>query len=173
MNDVPLDGETMGEVVMQGNNVMSGYFRDAEATDTVFHGGWFHSGDLAVWHPDGYIELKDRAKDVIISGGENISSQEVEKVIMEHPSVLEVCVVAVPDDRWGEVPKAFVTTPSGVEVAAQEIIEFTRERIARFKCPKYVEFSELPKTATGKIQKYVLREREWKGYESRIHGSVR
>ena len=172
MNDVPRDGETMGEVLMRGNNVMSGYLDDAEATDKAFQGGWFHSGDLAVWHPDGYIELKDRAKDVIISGGENISSQEVEKVIMEHPAVLEVCVVGVPDEKWGEVPKAFVVRRPDGDVAANDIIEFTRERIAHFKSPKHVEFGELPKTATGKIQKYVLREREWQGYDKRIHGST-
>jgi fatty-acyl-CoA synthase len=173
MRDIPRDGQTMGEVVMRGNNVMSGYFKDLEATSKAFQGGWFHSGDLAVWHPDGYVELKDRAKDIIISGGENISSQEVEKVIMEHPAVLEVCVVGVPDDRWGEVPKAFVVKRPGREVTAEELIQFTRERIAHYKAPKHVEFGELPKTATGKIQKYILREREWKGYDKRIHGSVR
>ena len=172
MEDVPQDGETMGEVVMRGNNVMTGYFDDPEATATAFEGGWFHSGDLAVWHPDGYIELQDRAKDVIISGGENISSQEVEKVIMEHPGVLEVCVVGVPDDRWGEVPKAFVVPRAGAEVGEDEVIRFTQERIARFKAPKYVEFRDLPKTATGKIQKYVLREAEWEGREKRIQGTV-
>ena len=172
MEDVPRDGATMGEVVMRGNIVMSGYFDDPEATATAFEGGWFHSGDLAVWHQDGYIELQDRAKDVIISGGENISSQEVEKVIMEHPGVLEVCVVGVPDDRWGEVPKAFVVPRQGSAVEAEEVIEFTRERIARFKAPKYVEFTELPKTATGKIQKYVLREKEWEGREKRIQGTT-
>ena len=172
MEDVPRDGATMGEVVMRGNIVMSGYFDDPEATATAFEGGWFHSGDLAVWHPDGYIELQDRAKDVIISGGENISSQEVEKVIMEHPGVLEVCVVGVPDDRWGEVPKAFVVPRQGAAVDAEEVIEFTRERIARFKAPKYVEFTELPKTATGKIQKYILREKEWEGREKRIQGTT-
>ena len=172
MKDVPRDGETLGEVVMRGNIVMSGYFNDPEATATAFEGGWFHSGDIAVWHPDGYIELQDRAKDVIISGGENISSQEVEKVIMEHPGVLEVCVVGVPDDRWGEVPKAFVVPRAGAEVGEDEVIRFTQDRIARFKAPKYVEFRDLPKTATGKIQKYILREAEWEGHESRIQGST-
>ncbi len=172
MEDVPRDGETLGEVVMRGNIVMSGYFNDPEATATAFEGGWFHSGDIAVWHPDGYIELQDRAKDVIISGGENISSQEVEKVIMEHPGVLEVCVVGVPDDRWGEVPKAFVVPRAGAEVGEDEVIRFTQDRIARFKAPKYVEFRDLPKTATGKIQKYILREAEWEGHESRIQGST-
>ena len=172
MQDIARDGETLGEVVMRGNIVMSGYFDDPDATATAFEGGWFHSGDIAVWHPDGYIELQDRAKDVIISGGENISSQEVEKVIMEHPGVLEVCVVGVPDDRWGEVPKAFVVPRAGADVAEDDVIQFTRDRIARFKAPKYVEFRDLPKTATGKIQKYILREAEWEGRESRIQGSL-
>ena len=171
MNDVKKDGSQMGEVVMSGNMVMSGYFNDEEATNKAFEGGWFHSGDLAVWHPDGYIELQDRAKDIIISGGENISSQEVEKVIMEHDGVLEVTVVGVPDDRWGEVPKAFVMSKDGASVSEEEIITFTRDRIAHFKAPKYVEFGELPKTATGKIQKYVLRDKEWEGKEKRIQGS--
>lgn len=169
MQDVPRDGQTMGEVVMRGNNVMSGYFQQADATEKAFEGDWFHSGDLAVWHPDGYIELKDRAKDIIISGGENISTQEVEKVIMEHPAVLEVCVIGVPDSRWGEVPKAFVVKRPGIEATGEDIIQFCRERIAHFKCPRDVEFGDLPKTATGKIQKYVLREQEWKGYEKRIN----
>jgi len=156
---------------MRGNTVMSGYYQDSEATAKGFEGGWFHSGDLAVWHPDGYIELKDRAKDIIISGGENISTLEVEKVVMEHPGVLEVCVIGVPDEKWGEVPKAFVSARPGATVTDEEIIRFTRERIAHFKAPKRVEFGELPKTATGKIQKFVLREREWKGHGGRIHGS--
>ena len=169
MHDVPHDGQTMGEVVMRGNNVMSGYFQQPDATEKAFEGGWFHSGDLAIWHPDSYIELKDRAKDIIISGGENISTQEVEKVIMEHPAVLEVCVIGVPDQRWGEVPKAFVMKRPEAEVSGGEIIQFCRERLARFKCPREVTFGDLPKTATGKIQKYVLREQEWKGYEKRIN----
>ena len=169
MDDVPRDGKTMGEVVMRGNMVMSGYYNDPEATAKAFVGGWFHSGDLAVWHEDGYIDLRDRAKDVIISGGENISSQEVEKVIMEHASVMEVCIVGVPDERWGEVPKAFVVRNDGADVSAEEIIAFCRERIAHFKAPKHVEFGELPKTATGKIQKYVLREKEWAGHDRRIN----
>ena len=171
MEDVARDGESMGEVVMRGDAVMKGYYDDAEATAEAFRGGWFHSGDLAVWHPDGYIELQDRSKDIIISGGENISSQEVEKVIMEHPAVLEVCVVGVPDLRWGEVPKAFVVPRGGGSVTADEIIDFTRERIAHFKAPKSVEFGDLPKTATGKIQKYILRDREWQGRERRIQGA--
>ena len=151
---------------------MSGYFDDSDASETAFKGGWFHSGDIAVWHQDGYIELQDRAKDVIISGGENISSQEVEKVIMEHDGVLEVSVVGVPDERWGEVPKAFIMPREGSSVTESEIIEFTRDRIAHFKAPKSIEFGELPKTATGKIQKYILREKEWAGQEKRIQGST-
>ena len=170
MQDIPRDGSTMGEVVMRGNMVMTGYFNDPDATAEAFRGGWFHSGDLAVWHSDGYVELQDRAKDIIISGAENISSQEVERVVMEHPGVLEVCVIGVPDDKWGEVPKAFVIPRPGVEVSGDSIIDFTRERLTHFKCPKQVEFGELPKTATGKIQKFVLREREWKGRKKRIHG---
>ena len=170
MRDIPRDGTTMGEVVMRGNMVMTGYFNDPEATAEAFRGGWFHSGDLAVRHPDGYVELKDRAKDIIISGGENVSSQEVEKVVMEHPGVLEVCVVGVPDEKWGEVPKAFVVPRPDHDVSAESIIEFTRERAAHFKCPKHVEFGELPKTATGKIQKFVLRDREWEGHRKRIQG---
>ena len=171
MRDIPQDGETMGEVVMRGDAVMKGYYNDPDATAEAFRGEWFHSGDLAVWHPDGYIELQDRSKDIIISGGENISSQEVEKVIMEHPGVLEVCVVGIPDRQWGETPKAFVTPREGYAVTAAEIIGFTRDRIAHFKAPRSVEFGALPKTATGKIQKYILRDREWRGQERRIQGS--
>ena len=171
MNDVPKDGNHMGEVVMQGNTVMMGYLNDKEETDIAFKGGWFHSGDLAVWYSDGYIELQDRAKDIIISGGENISTQEVEKVLMENDGVAEVSVIGVPDDKWGEVPKAFVTTRDGVTLTEEELIEFAKERIARFKAPKYVEFGELPKTSTGKIQKYILRDREWAGKDKRIQGS--
>ena len=170
MNDIPRDGETMGEVIMRGNNVMTGYYNDAAASEKAFAGGWFHSGDLAVQHPDGYIELKDRAKDIIISGGENISSQEVEKVVMEHPAVLEVTVIGVPDEKWGEVPKAFVVPRPDVEVTADDVINFTRARLSHFKCPKHVAFGDLPKTATGKIQKYILREKEWGEAQKRIKG---
>ncbi|HVB96291.1 MAG TPA: acyl--CoA ligase family protein [Chloroflexota bacterium] len=169
MRDVPADGETMGEVVMRGNVVMKGYYAQPEATATAFRGGWFHSGDLAVRHPDGYVELRDRMKDVVISGGENVSTIEVEGVIYQHPAVLEVAVVAIPDERWGEVPKAFVTLKAGQVVTAEEIIDFCRARLAHFKSPKAIEFGELPKTSTGKIQKYVLREREWSGREKRIN----
>ncbi len=169
MRDVPRDGQTMGEVVMRGNDVMKGYFADPEATAIAFRGGWFHSGDIAVWHPDGYIELRDRKKDIIISGGENISTIEVEQVIVKHPAVLECAVVAIPDEIWGERPKAFVTVKPGQTASEQGIIAFCRERLAHFKCPAAVEFGDLPKTSTGKIQKYVLREKEWAGFEKRIH----
>ncbi len=170
MNDVPADGETMGEVVMHGNDVMKGYFDQPEATAEAFRGGWFHSGDLGVMHPDGYIELRDRAKDIIISGGENISTIEIERVIAGHPDVLEVAIVGVPDEKWGEVPKAFVVPKPGANPSAEAIIAYCRQHLAHFKCPKHVELGELPKTSTGKVQKYVLREREWKGFESRIYG---
>jgi fatty-acyl-CoA synthase len=170
MQDVPADAETLGEVVMRGNNVMKGYYRDPEATANTFRGGWFHSGDVGVLHSDGYIELRDRSKDIIISGGENISTIEVENTLYQHPDVQEVAVVAIPHDRWGEVPKAFVTPRPGSRPSESEIIEFTRERLAHFKCPKAIEFCELPKTSTGKIQKFKLREREWGGKEKRIQG---
>jgi fatty-acyl-CoA synthase len=169
MADVPADHTTMGEVVMRGNNVMKGYFRDPEATAKAFQGGWFHSGDVGVTYPDGYIELRDRAKDIIISGGENISTIEVEQVIARHPAVLECAVIGVPDAQWGETPKAFVTLRPGAALTADELIAFCREHIAHFKAPRYVTFGELPKTSTGKIQKYVLREGEWAGHEKRIH----
>ncbi|MBI3762025.1 MAG: long-chain-fatty-acid--CoA ligase [Chloroflexi bacterium] len=170
MRDVPPDGATLGEVVMRGNNVMKGYYRNEEATAQAFRGGWFHSGDLGVMHPDGYVELRDRKKDIIISGGENISTIEVERAIYQHPGVLEASVIGIPDPKWGEVPKAFVTLKPGAALSAEELIAFCRERLAHFKCPKAVEFVEaLPKTSTGKIQKFVLREKEWAGHEKRIH----
>jgi len=157
MKDVAADGSALGEVVMRGNNVMAGYFRDPEATAQAFTGGWFHSGDLAVMHPNGYIELRDRSKDIIISGGENISSVEVEKVLCDHPAILEAAVVGVADPKWGEVPLAHVTLRDGMSATEKEIIEFCRSRLAHFKCPKYVEFRSLPKTSTGKIRKNILR----------------
>jgi fatty-acyl-CoA synthase len=160
MLDVPRDGETMGEVVMRGNNVMKGYFADEAATAEAFRGGWFHSGDLGVMHPDGYIELRDRAKDIIISGGENISTIEVEQALVRHPEVLEAAVIAIPDEKWGERPKAFVTLREGATVTEQELIAFSREHLPGFKAPSEVEFGELPKTSTGKIKKYELREQE-------------
>lgn len=137
--------------------------------ERAFEGGWFHSGDLGVMHEDGYVELRDRMKDIIISGGENISTIEVEQAVVSHPGVLECAVIAIPDEKWGEVPKAFVMIRPGSDVTPEEIINHCRERLARFKVPKSVEFCELPKTSTGKVQKFVLREREWGGRDSRIH----
>jgi fatty-acyl-CoA synthase len=169
MADVPLDGETLGEVVMRGNNVMKGYFEQPDATAEAFRGGWFHSGDIAVWHPDGYIELRDRKKDIIISGGENISTIEVEQCVARHPAVMECAVVAIPDAKWGERPKAFVTLKPGARATENEIIIFCKEHIAHFKAPASVEFGDLPKTSTGKVQKFVLRDKEWKGHAKRIN----
>ncbi len=171
MNDIPADGEAMGEVVMQGNMVMKGYYDDPEATATAFRGGWFHSGDVAVQHPDGYIELRDRSKDIIISGGENISSIEVEQALYRHEAVLEVAVIGVPHEKWGETPKAFVTLKEGREATEKDIIDFCRDQIAHYKCPTSIEFIALPKTSTGKIQKFVLRDKEWAGRETRIQGN--
>jgi len=169
MEPAPRDGKTMGEIVMRGNNVMLGYYKDAETSDKAFRGGWFHTGDLAVVHPDGYVEIRDRSKDIIISGGENISSVEVENVLYRHPDVLEVAVVGVPDPKWGEVPKAFIVPKPGTDPKAEEIIAFCRENMARFKVPKSIEFGELPKTATGKIMKHALRSKEWAGREKKVN----
>lgn len=169
MHDVPHDGQTMGEVVMHGNNVMKGYHQNPEGTALAFEGGWFHSGDIGVWHSDGYIELRDRSKDVIISGGENISTIEVEQTIEQHPAVMECAVVAIPDEKWGERPKAYVTLKQGKTATEREIIAFCREHLAHFKCPAFVEFRVLPKTSTGKIQKFVLRDQEWAGHEKRVN----
>ncbi|QLE58716.1 acyl--CoA ligase family protein [Nostoc sp. TCL26-01] len=168
MNDVPADGVTMGEVVMQGNMVMTGYYNDPEYTAKAFSGGWFHSGDLAVVHPDGYIEVRDRIKDIIITSGENVSSIEVEQCLYRHEAVLECAVIAVPHAKRGEAPKAFVTLKEETTATAQELINFCRSQIASFKCPIAVEFTTLPKTSTGKIQKYLLRAKEWAGYERKI-----
>ena len=160
MEPVARDGTTLGEVMLRGNTIMKGYLRNPKATEEAFRGGWFHSGDLAVWHPDGYIEVKDRSKDIIISGGENISSLEVEECLYRHPRVMEAAVVARPDEKWGETPCAFVVAKPGAgELTAVEVIAWCRERLAGFKVPKTVVFGELPKTSTGKIQKFVLRER--------------
>jgi fatty-acyl-CoA synthase len=169
MGDVPRDGQTMGEIVMRGNIVMKGYYDDPEGTATAFRGGWFHSGDLGVWHPDGYVELRDRKKDIIICGGENISTIEVEQTVAKYPAVLECAVIAVPDQRWGERPKAFVTLKPGQSATEREIIAFCREYISHYKCPATVAFGELPKTSTGKVQKFVLREKEWVGRKKRIN----
>ena len=158
MAETPRDGETIGEVMMRGNVVMKGYLKNEDASAEAFAGGWFHTGDLGVMHEDGYIALKDRSKDIIISGGENISSVEVEQVLYRHPAVLEAAVVAKPDDKWGETPCAFVETLSGAEPTEAEVIAFCRDNMARFKAPRRVVFGPLPKTSTGKVQKFVLRE---------------
>jgi fatty-acyl-CoA synthase len=155
----PKDGQTIGEVFMRGNLVMKGYLKNAAATAEAFAGGWFHTGDLGVMHPDGYLQIKDRSKDIVISGGENISSIEVEDVLYRHPAVLEAAVVARPDAKWGETPCAFVTLRDGASVSESALMEFCREHLARFKVPKTVVFSALPKTSTGKIQKFLLRQR--------------
>jgi fatty-acyl-CoA synthase len=148
---------------------MKGYFEDEVATEKAFAGGWFHSGDIAVLHPDGSIELRDRMKDIIISGGENISTVEVEQAVVSHPAVMECAVVPIPDEKWGEVPKAFVTLKPQREASAEEIIEHCRGQLAGFKVPKAIEFGDLPKTSTGKIQKFLLRDREWKEHGGRIN----
>jgi fatty-acyl-CoA synthase len=148
----------MGELMLRGNTVMKGYLKNPSASDEAFAGGWFHTGDLAVMHPDGYVEIKDRAKDIIISGGENISSVEVEIALYKHPAVQLTAVVARPDEKWGETPCAFVQLKPGATASAEEIIAFCRDQLAHFKAPKTVVFGPLPTTATGKIQKFVLRE---------------
>ncbi|MBY0331867.1 MAG: AMP-binding protein [Acetobacteraceae bacterium] len=160
MAPVPMDGETIGEIMLRGNTVMKGYLRNPSATDAAFAGGWFHTGDLGVLHPDGYMEVKDRAKDIVISGGENISSLEVEEVLYAHPAIMEAAVVAAPDPKWGEVPHAFVTPAPGAPPPTEaEVIAWCRARMAHFKAPKRVTFGPLPKTSTGKIQKFELRQR--------------
>jgi len=157
-NEVPRDGKTAGEIVARGNVVMAGYYNDPEATALAIRGGWFHTGDAAVVHPDGYIEIRDRLKDVIISGGENISSVEVEGVLLGHPAVREAAIVGLPDERWGEAPHAFVVLHTSGGATEKELREFAREHLAHFKAPHSITFiDELPKTATGKIQKYILR----------------
>jgi fatty-acyl-CoA synthase len=159
MKPVPPDGETMGEIMFRGNITMKGYLKNRKATEEAFRGGWFHSGDLAVMHPDGYVKIRDRSKDIIISGGENISSLEVEDVLYRHPAVLGAAVVAMPDARWGETPCAFVELKPGESVSQVDLIEFCRSQMAKFKAPRAIVFGELPKTSTGKIQKFVLREK--------------
>jgi fatty-acyl-CoA synthase len=159
MQPVPQDGGAIGEIMMRGNTIMKGYLKNPDATATTLGAGWYLSGDLAVWHPDGYVEIKDRSKDIIISGGENISSLEVEEVLSRHPAVMLAAVVARPDPTWGETPCAFIEVkPGAAEVAEADLIQFCREHMARFKVPKKVVFGPLPKTSTGKIQKFVLRE---------------
>ncbi|MDP2123048.1 MAG: acyl-CoA synthetase [Parvibaculum sp.] len=159
MEEVPRDGATMGEVMFRGNVVMKGYLKNPKATTEAFEGGWFHSGDLGVWHKDNYIQLKDRSKDIIISGGENISSIEVEDALYKHPDILEAAVVARSDEKWGETPCAFVTVKAGASLSEKDVIDHCRANLAHFKCPKTVIFTELPKTSTGKVQKFKLREK--------------
>ncbi|WP_072369103.1 acyl-CoA synthetase [Hyphomicrobium sp. NDB2Meth4] len=158
MQRVPADGETIGEVMFRGNIVMKGYLKNPKATDEAFEGGWFHSGDLGVLYPDGYIQLKDRSKDIIISGGENISSIEVEDVLYKHPAVAYCAVVAKPDDKWGETPCAFIELRPGMDATMDELMDWCRERLAKYKCPRHIVFAEVPRTSTGKIQKFKLRE---------------
>jgi fatty-acyl-CoA synthase len=158
LQPVPKDSHTIGEVFLRGNVVMKGYLKNPAATEAAFEGGWFHTGDLGVWHPNGYIEIKDRSKDIIISGGENISTIEVEDVLYRHPAVLEAAVVQRPDEKWGEIPCAFIMLKSGASATDVDIIEFCRSRLARYKVPRAVVFGPLPKTATGKVQKFLLRE---------------
>jgi len=158
MTEVAADGNSMGEVMFKGHVVMKGYLKNPTATQEAFEGGWFHSGDLAVLHPDGYIELRDRSKDIIISGGENISTIEVEGVLYQHPAVLEAAVVARPDDKWGETPCAFITLKNGAQATAEEITAFCQTHMARYKVPRTIVFRDLPKTSTGKVQKFVLRQ---------------
>ncbi|MGA9818382.1 MAG: AMP-binding protein, partial [Pseudolabrys sp.] len=158
MTPVARDGETLGEVMMRGNVVMKGYLKNRPSTEKAFAGGWFHTGDLGVMHADGYIQLKDRSKDIIISGGENISSIEVEDALYKHPAVAAAAVVAKPDDKWGETPCAFVELKPGTKANADELMRWCREHLASYKCPRYVVFAEIPKTSTGKIQKFKLRE---------------
>ena len=159
LQPVTRDGRSLGEIFFRGNIVMKGYLKDPDATYEAFKGGWLHSGDLAVWHEDGYVEIKDRSKDIIISGGENISSIEVENVLYRHPSVLEAAVVARPDEKWGETPCAFIALKEGKEATAEEIMEYCRAHLAQFKIPRTVIFGPLPKTSTGKIQKFLLRKK--------------
>jgi fatty-acyl-CoA synthase len=158
MQPVPRDGETLGEVMFRGNVVMKGYLKNKATTEASFAGGWFHSGDLGVIHPDGYIQLKDRSKDIIISGGENISSIEVEDALYKHPAVQVVAVVAKPDEKWGETPCVFVELKPGTTATSDELIAWCRKHLAAYKCPRHVVFTELPKTSTGKIQKFKLRD---------------
>jgi fatty-acyl-CoA synthase len=166
--EVADDGETLGEVLMRGNNVMTGYFDDPEQTEEALAGGWYHSGDLAVRHADGYIELRDRKKDIIVSGGENISTIEVEQAISEHPAVAAVAVVSTPSEKRGERPKAFVELVDGEDASEEDLLDFAKEHLTGYMRPSAVEITELPKTSTGKIQKRELRDKEWEGHDRQI-----
>jgi fatty-acyl-CoA synthase len=172
MRDVPQDSTAIGEVVARGDHIMEGYFKDPAGTAAVMTGGWFHTGDMAVWDEEGYIHIVDRKKEIIISGGENISSIEVEKAIFAHPAVFECAVVAAPDERWGEIPVAVVVRKQGAELTCEELLEFLQPRLGKFRLPRMIEFSEepLPKTGTGKIRKMVLKEKYWAGKEKRVQG---
>jgi fatty-acyl-CoA synthase len=166
-NDVARDGTAVGEVIARGDSIMKGYWKQPDATAEAMRGGWFHTGDMATWNEEGYILIVDRKKDIIVSGGENISSLEVEKRLLAHPAVLEVAVIPVPDEQWGEVPKALVVLKPAVQVTETELIEFSRSRLAHYKCPHSVEFRDnLPKTGTGKILKRELRKKYWQGQET-------
>jgi len=158
MQPVPRDGTAMGEVMMRGNVVMKGYLKNPSASEKAFAGGWFHTGDLGVMHPDGYIQLKDRSKDIIISGGENISSIEVEDALYKHPAVAAAAVVAKPDEKWGETPCAFVELKPGAQATTDELMQWCRQNLASYKCPRTIVFDTIPKTSTGKIQKFKLRD---------------
>jgi fatty-acyl-CoA synthase len=172
MNDVPRDGQSIGEVVAMGDHIMEGYYREPEATASVMTGPWFHTGDMAVWDDEGYIHIVDRKKEIIISGGENISSLEVEKAIFAHPDVFECAVVAAPDERWGEVPVAVVVRKPGTTVTCEQLMSFLHERLGKFKLPRIIEFTDeaLPKTGTGKIRKLIIREKFWAGKAKRVQG---
>jgi fatty-acyl-CoA synthase len=172
MHDVPRDMQTVGEVVAAGDHIMEGYFREPDITASVMSGPWFHTGDMAVWDDEGFIHIVDRKKEIIISGGENISSLEVEKAIFAHPDVFECAVVAAPDEKWGEVPVAVVVRKPGSALTSDELLEFLKVRLGRFKLPRIINFSEdpLPKTGTGKIRKMVLREQFWEGKTKRVQG---
>jgi fatty-acyl-CoA synthase len=171
-NNVAQDMQAIGEIVVRGDHVMSGYYKDPAGTEAVMKDGWFHTGDMAVWDDDGYFHIVDRKKEIIISGGENISSLEVEKAIFAHPEVFECAVVAAPDEKWGEIPVAIVVRKPGSTLTGEQLCDFLQGRIGKFKMPRQIEFSDepLPKTGTGKIRKLVLRERYWAGKERRVQG---
>jgi fatty-acyl-CoA synthase len=172
MQDVPRDMQSIGEVIAMGDHVMEGYYKEAEATAAVMTGHWFHTGDMAVWDTEGYIHIVDRKKEIIISGGENISSIEVERAIFSHPAVFECAVVAAPSDQWGEVPAAIVVLKPGESLTSEELMAFLQQRLGKFKLPRIIDFSadQLPKTGTGKIRKMVLKEKFWAGKEKRVQG---